>query len=344
MDDLATDGTAHAEKIAVIVPCYRVSETILDVLSRMGPECWRIYVVDDACPEGSGDLVDAQCSDPRVRVLRNERNLGVGGAVVRGYDAALEDGATILVKIDGDGQMAPELLPSFVRPILDGEADYTKGNRFHDPTRLNEMPRVRILGNAILTFMTKLSAGYWDSFDPTNGYTALHAEVARHLPRGLLSKRYFFETDMLFRLNITRAVVVDIPMHSHYANEVSGLAISRVIPEFLANHTKNTAKRLLYNYFLRDFSLASLELVVGVLLVAFGTGYGIRHWIGSHLAGVTTPAGTVMLAALPVVIGLQLLLAFVGFDIAATPKRAIHPALVARRQPIGRAAAGASSS
>lgn len=325
-------------RIAVIIPSYRVTETILDVIDRVGEECWRIYVVDDACPDGSGDVVEAECRDPRVRVLRNERNLGVGGAVIRGYDAALEDDATILVKIDGDGQMAPELLPSFVHPILDGRADYTKGNRFHDLGRIDQMPLIRILGNAALTFMTKISAGYWDIFDPTNGYTALHAEVARHLPRDLISKRYFFETDMLFRLNLARAVVVDVPMHSRYANEVSGLKISNVLPEFLLNHTRNTAKRLFYNYFLRDFSLASLELVGGALLFAFGVVYGVRHWTSSYVAGVTTPAGIVMLAALPVVMGLQLLLAFVGFDIASTPTRAIHPSLVAKRKPLARAA------
>ncbi len=334
-------GAAPPPKIAVIIPSYRVAGSILDVLSRIGDECWRIYVVDDACPEKSGDLVEAECRDPRVRVLRNEQNLGVGGAVVRGYDAALEDEATILVKIDGDGQMAPELLPNFVRPILDGEADYTKGNRFHDLNRLNQMPLARVVGNAALTFMTKLSAGCWDIFDPTNGYTALHAEVARYLPRDLLSKRYFFETDMLFRLNIARAVVVDIPMNSKYGTEVSSLRIRRILPEFLINHTRNASKRLLYNYFLRDFSLASLELAIGMLLLTFGTVYGVTHWVSSYLAGVTTPAGTVMLAALPVVIGLQLLLAFVGFDIASTPKRPVHPALIARRQPLARAAAAA---
>ncbi len=333
--------TPPPARIAVIIPCYRVTETILDVISRIGEECWRIYVVDDACPDGSGDLVEADCRDPRVRVIRNERNLGVGGAVVRGYDAALEDDATILVKIDGDGQMAPELLPSFVRPILDGEADYTKGNRFHDLNRLNQMPLVRVMGNGVLTFMTKLSAGCWDIFDPTNGYTALHAEVARYLPRDLISKRYFFETDMLFRLNIARAVVVDVPMHSQYGREVSHLAIRSILPEFLFNHARNTAKRLFYNYFLRDFSLASLELVIGVVLLAFGATYGLTHWISSYLAGVTTPAGTVMLAALPVVIGLQLLLAFIGVDIASTPKRPVHPALLARRQPLARAAVAA---
>lgn len=321
-----------ASHVAVIVPCYRVTAKVLDVLRRIGPECARIYVVDDACPDGTGDLVERECTDPRVRVLRNERNLGVGGAVLRGYTAALEEGATILVKIDGDGQMAPELLPSFLEPILRGEADYTKGNRFHDMGHLRQMPVVRVLGNAALTFMTKISAGYWHLFDPTNGYTALHAEVARELPLDSISHSYFFETDILFRLNVARAVVVDVPMASRYGDETSHLNVGRVLPEFLFKHARNTVKRLFYNYFLRDFSLASLELIFGPVFITFGVVYGAVNWIASYEARTQTPAGTVMLSALPVLMGFQLLLAFVGHDVASSPTHPVHHALAARRR------------
>ena len=321
-----------AAQIAVVIPCYRVSRQVLGVIERIGPECWRIYVVDDACPEGSGDLVEAQCSDPRVHVIRHRKNLGVGAAVMSGYRAALSDGAQVIVKIDGDGQMAPELVPSFVAPILDGQADYCKGNRFYELDHIDRMPLVRKLGNAALSFMAKLSGGYWDIFDPANGYTAIHASVARRLPFDKISQRYFFETDMLFRLNTFRAVVVDIPMDASYGDETSSLKVFRVFPEFLYKNLRNGAKRIFYNYFLRDFSIASLELVAGLALLAFGTIYGSVHWVSSAHAGVATPPGTVMLAALPVLVGVQLLLAFVGYDIASVPRRAIHPALARREQ------------
>jgi len=320
------------ERIAVVVPCYRVSHQVLGVIERIGPECWRIYVVDDACPEGSGDLVEARCTDPRVRIIRHRRNLGVGAAVMSGYRAALDDGADIIVKIDGDGQMAPELLPGFVAPILSGHADYCKGNRFYELDQLGRMPLVRKLGNAALSFMAKLSGGYWDIFDPANGYTAIHASVARRLPFDKISERYFFETDMLFRLNTIRAVVVDIPMDASYGDETSSLKVFRVFPEFLYKNLRNGAKRVFYNYFLRDFSIASLELVVGFILLAFGMIYGALHWIASARAGVATLPGTVMLAALPVLVGVQLLLAFIGYDIASVPRRPLHPALVGREQ------------
>lgn len=322
---------ADAPRIAVVIPCYRVSRQALGVIERIGPECCSIYAVDDACPEGSGELIAAQCLDPRVRVLHHRRNMGVGAAVMSGYRAALQDGADVIVKIDGDGQMAPELLPEFVAPILAGEADYCKGNRFYELDHIGRMPAVRKLGNAGLSFMAKLSGGYWDIFDPANGYTAIHAAVARHLPFDKISERYFFETDLLFRLNTVRAVVVDVPMDASYGDETSSLKVGRVLPEFLYKNVRNTVKRIFYNYFLRDFSIASLELVIGLVLLAFGTIYGAVHWIASASAGVATAPGTVMLAALPVLVGVQLLLAFVGYDIASVPRRAIHRALVRRQ-------------
>ncbi|SDF93238.1 MULTISPECIES: glycosyltransferase family 2 protein [unclassified Duganella] len=310
--------------IAVVIPSYRVTAHILGVLAAIGPEVSRIYVVDDLCPDGSGALVREQCRDPRVTVLCHAQNQGVGGAVMSGYRAAIDDGMQVIVKVDGDGQMDPRLVPRFVAPILNGEADYTKGNRFFDLEQIHQMPKMRLFGNAVLSLMTKLSSGYWDLFDPTNGYTAIHADVARHLPFSKISQRYFFETDILFRLNTLRAVVQDVPMDAQYGDEVSNLKISRIVTEFLAKHSRNFIKRLFYNYYLRDMSLASLELPLGLGLLGWGTVYGISHWIASAKAGIATAPGTVMLSALPVLMGAQLVLAFLAYDIAAVPRRAIH--------------------
>lgn len=319
-------------RIAVVIPCYCVSRHILGVISAIGPEIWRIYVVDDKCPEESGNHVEAHCRDSRVVVLRHETNQGVGGAVKTGYQAAITDGAEVIVKIDGDGQMDPALIPGFAEPILAGEADYTKGNRFFDLEDIHAMPPLRLFGNAVLSLLTKLSSGYWDLFDPTNGYTAIHADIARHLPFEKISNRYFFESDMLFRLNTLRAVVVDVPMDTKYGDEVSNLKISRIIGEFLFKHVRNFSKRIFYNYYLRDMSLASIELPLGVLLFTTGCGFGLYHWINSLQEGVATPAGTVMLAALPVLMGVQLILAFLGYDIANVPRRPLH--LLRRNQTI----------
>jgi len=316
------------KRIAVVLPCFKVKRHILDVISRIGDECWRIYVVDDHCPEFSGDYVEANCTDPRVHVIRHATNQGVGGAVITGYLKAIESGASILVKIDGDGQMPPELLPSFVGPILNGEADYAKGNRFFDLTNVGRMPALRLCGNAALSFVTKLSAGYWNSFDPANGYTAIHAEVAKRLPLDKISRSYFFETDMLFRLGSLRAVVVDVPMDAQYGDEISSLRVSRIFGEFLFKHVRNFGKRIFYNYFLRDFSAATVELVMGALLVGFGLIFGVLHWIDSLSTGQAASAGTVMLAALPLLVGIQLVISFLNYDIQSVPRRPIHPALV----------------
>jgi glycosyltransferase involved in cell wall biosynthesis len=311
-------------KIGVVIPSYKVKAHILGVIASIGDEVHTIYVVDDCCPEQSGEFVTLNCVDPRVRVLKNPENQGVGGAVMTGYQAAIEDGIDVIVKIDGDGQMDPSLIPDFISPILLGYADYTKGNRFFDLEKITEMPKVRLFGNAVLSFMTKLSSGYWDLFDPTNGYTAIHIDVVKHLPFKKISKRYFFETDMLFRLNTLRAVVLDIPMDAKYEDEVSNLKISDVVGEFLIKHCRNFGKRIFYNYYLRGMSLASLELPLGLALLVWGSVFGMSHWIESIRTDIPTPAGTVMLSAVPVIIGTQFLLAFIGHDIASAPQRAFH--------------------
>lgn len=307
-------------KIAVIIPSFRVTRHVLDVIAETGPDVWKIYVVDDACPDGSGKLVEEKCTDDRVRVVYHKSNQGVGGAVMTGYMAALADGASVMVKIDGDGQMDPALIPYFVAPILSGDADYTKGNRFFDIEKIRQMPPVRIFGNAVLSFMAKLSTGYWNLFDPANGYTAIHACVAGNLPFDKISRRYFFETDMLFRLNTLCAVVVDIPMDAKYGDEVSNLKIRSIIGEFLVKHVCNFGKRIFYNYYLRDLSIASIELPLGILMLVFGAVFGGYEWFSSSIRNMATPAGTVMFAALPIIIGLQLVLAFLGHDISRVPR------------------------
>lgn len=320
----AKNRTESIQSIAVIIPTYKARNHILRVIAEIGPEVDRIYVVDDCCPDKSGDLVETNCKDERVSVIRHAENQGVGGAVMTGYKAAIEDGMDILVKIDSDGQMDPALIIDFVTPIIGSEADYAKGNRFFDLEKVRSMPKMRLFGNAVLSLMCKLSSGYWNLFDPTNGYTAIHADVVRHLPFKKISRRYFFETDILFRLNALRAVVVDIPMDAKYADEVSNLKISNIIGEFFTKHILNTLKRIFYNYYLRDMSLASIELPLGLALILFGFVYGGYHWAHSAEIGEPTPVGTVMLAALPALVGLQFVLAFISHDISSIPRRPIH--------------------
>jgi glycosyltransferase involved in cell wall biosynthesis len=318
------------EKIAVVLPCYRSKTQVLDVIARIGPEVFLIVAVDDACPDGTGDLIRASCSDPRVEVVRNPVNLGVGGAVIHGYRVALERGADIVVKIDSDGQMDPALLPQIVHPIRERLADYTKGNRFFNIEDVRGMPAMRVFGNAGLSFLTKLSTGYWNIFDPTNGYTAIHRVALDMLPIEKLDRRFFFESDMLFRLYIAGAVVIDVPIRARYAEEQSNLVIRKVVVPFFVNNARNFFKRLVYRYFLRDMNIGSLEFLVGTLLLLFGILFGATQWVSAASGGITASPGTVMLAGLPVLVGVQLILGFFAFDFQAVPRVPLQIILGAR--------------
>jgi dolichol-phosphate mannosyltransferase len=322
--------TSHIETdpaVAVVIPCFRETGHILGVIDGIGDEVRHIFVVDDACPDGTGEYVRDHSTDPRITVVTHERNTGVGGATLTGYRRAIEAGTDIIVKVDGDGQMDPTLIPMLIEPLARGEADYAKGNRFHQLEDLGRMPGVRIAGNLALSFASKLSSGYWNIFDPTNGFTAIHAKVARHLPFAKISGGYFFESDMLFRLNLMRAVVVDVPMKARYGNETSTLRIRHALFDFTVKHGRNMAKRILYSYFAHDFNIASIELVLGKVFFLFGIIFGAIEWRESVVTGIPATAGTVILAALPIILGSQLLLAFLNFDTRNIPNTPLHPRL-----------------
>jgi glycosyltransferase involved in cell wall biosynthesis len=326
-EDLLQEGGRAAApwSVAVVIPCYRVRRHILAVIAGLGPVVDRIYCVDDACPERTGELVEQACGDPRVRVLRHAENQGVGGAVLTGYRAALGDGADIIVKVDGDGQMDTGLIELFLTPILEGRADYTKGNRFHDLEHARGMPPIRLFGNACLSFVTKLSSGYWNVFDPTNGYTAIERTLAERIVTRDLAKRYFFESDMLFQLYLERAVVIDVPIPARYGDEVSNLHIRKVVGVFAARNLRNMLRRVVIQHYLRDFSLGSAELLAGLAGICFGVTFGTVRWLESVATATPATAGSVMLAAMPVLVGVQLCLSALAYDIESTPRTPRHP-------------------
>ena len=313
--------------VAVVVPCYRERAHVMNVLARIGSAVRHIVVVDDACPESTGDFVRQSASDARIEVIVHETNQGVGGATLTGYRRALELGADIVVKVDGDGQMDPALIPSLIAPIADGRADYTKGNRFEGFDSLAPMPYTRIVGNIALSFISKISSGYWNVFDCTNGFTAIHARVAASIVERPLNRRYFFESDMLFHLGLMRAVVADVPMKAHYGNETSSLSVGKALFEFAAKHFVNAAKRLCLRYFIADFGMASVQFLAGIALASWGVIFGVVEWHKSDATGVPATAGTVLLAGLPIILGSQLLIAFLGHDTRNVPREPIHPRL-----------------
>lgn len=321
--ELVPAPEAAPPRIAVVIPAFRVGRRPLELIAALPPAVGWIFVVDDACPIASGDVVRSCCQDPRVQVISHRHNQGVGGAMVTGYQAALRTPAEVVVKLDGDGQMDPALVERLAAPVLSRRADYNKGNRFFKVADVRRMPRLRLLGNAWLSFLSKLSTGYWQLFDPTNGFTAIHRDALEQLPLDFLARRYFFESDLLFRLGQIRAVVHEMPMPAVYGDEPSSLRPLAQIWPFLRGNLRNLGRRIVYDYFLRGFSVASVQLVLGALLIAFGAGFGGWEWIDHASRGVTASAGTVMLAALPVLVGMQCLLAWLAYDMAPAQRQAL---------------------
>ena len=315
----------------IIVPCYRVRDHILKVIAKIPAWAEGIVCVDDGCPERSGDFIEAMATDPRVVVVRLSKNRGVGGAVLAGYAEAIARGARVLVKVDGDDQMDLGYIPHLIAPILLGEADYAKGNRFTSISHLKAMPAVRVFGNAALSFAAKVSTGYWNVFDPTNGFTAIEGCVAHRVMEKRVSQRFFFETDLLYHLGTLRAVVRDVPIPARYGEEISNLRIGAIVGPFALKHFTNFCQRVTGQYFVRDFHAATLELIFGTLFLAFGATYGF-HWLATRVPGQTASAGVVMAAALPVIVGVQMLLQAMNFDVLNTPSRPIHPYLRAIQQ------------
>jgi dolichol-phosphate mannosyltransferase len=311
-------------KVAVVIPTYRAGAHVVGVISAIPDFVDHIIVVDDACPDGTAAIVNANAQDLRIQLVTHSVNQGVGGAMITGYRKALELEADIVAKIDSDGQMDPLLLETFIKPIANGQADYAKGNRFFEVEFLECMPLVRLIGNSVLSIISKMASGYWGLMDPTNGYTAIHKKVLQRLPLDKIDKRYFFESDMLFRLGILRACVHDVPMRAVYGEERSNLKISNVMLSFPGKYFASFCKRIFYTYFLRDFNAGSVQGLLGLMLLSFGSIIGVWHWLASIQSGHVASSGTVMLAALPIMLGGHFLISALNYDIAHSPNKAIH--------------------
>lgn len=300
--------------IAIVIPCFKVNNHLLNVVKSIPDWVDRIYLVDDACPENSVRNVQDKLSDKRVTAIYLSENLGVGGAVKEGYLKCLREKFDIVARIDGDGQMNLQLLSKIIDPLVSGDADFTKGNRFFNIEDLQKMPKKRIFGNLGLSFLSKFSTGYWDIYDPNNGFNALNIQTLSVLPMEKIDNRYFFESDLLFRLGLVRARVIDVPMPAIYGQEVSNLSEIKSFFEFLYKHLRNFNKRIFYNYFLREFNLGSLELLAGSVLFSYGVSTAMYSWIMGMGSGVPTAIGTQILVAMTTLSGIQLLLGFLSYD------------------------------
>ena len=306
------------KRILIVIPAYNEARHLAEVIAGIPEYVDSIIVVDDCSTDDTARVIESLESN-RVMGLQTERNQGVGGATMLGYLKAKELDCDIVVKMDGDGQMTAEHLPRLLDAITDG-FDYAKGNRFLGGTSLATMPRHRLIGNIILTFLNKLASGYWHIFDPQNGYTAISRAALERLDFSKLHQRYFFENDMLIALNFNRARVADVAIPARYRSEHSDLNPFKAGVTFPILFIPRLCRRIYQKYILRDFSPIALFLIMGLLLFGWGFIFGAYHWILSVLTNHVATTGTVMLAVLPLILGFQLILQAIVLDIQETPK------------------------
>jgi glycosyltransferase involved in cell wall biosynthesis len=325
---MKTTHDFNAYNIAAVIPAFRVEAEIEQVICNLPAFLRHIIVVDDASPDATARLVTALSeNDSRIILLSHARNQGVGGAMVTGFRKALELGAQIVVKVDGDGQMDSGFLPHLLSPLITGRADYAKGNRFRDFEALRQMPVGRRIANMALSFTSKAASGYWNCFDPANGFFAIRAEVLSRLPLERVDRRYFFETWMLANLYLLGAFVVDVPMPARYGNETSNLSMQHAAIEFPLKLIGTLGRRLWLKYFLYDFSMMSIYLMTGIPLILFGLVFGIVKWIKYAELGQAAPTGTVILPTLALILGIQILLSAIEIDMNSMPRQPLTTAL-----------------
>lgn len=303
--------------VAAVVPAYREEELVGRVIETMPSYVDHIVVVDDCSPDATSDAARS-VGDPRVTVLRHKENTGVGGAIITGHRHAMGLGADIDVIMAGDAQMDPEYLPDLLDPLVEGGYSFAKANRFFSVKSFEGMPRHRVFGNVVLSFMTKVASGYWHIFDPQNGYTAVRREVLERLPLDRVSRRYSFENDLLIQLNILRVAAIDVPIPAVYGEEVSSIRLGRVVPELTRLLVAGFWKRVFYKYILWSFSPVALFLLGGLALLVIGLVIGT--WtIVQTLGPPVASAGSVLLSVVPALVGLQMLMYALLLDIQESP-------------------------
>jgi dolichol-phosphate mannosyltransferase len=322
--DTINRAELSGHNIGIIIPAYKCDDQITATITTIPGWIRYIIVVDDCSPDNLIDRVMA-IDDRRVHIIRHDINIGVGGAFITGCHKAVELGADILVKMDGDGQMDPAQLPRLIKPLIDGKADYTKGNRFWDLRELRVMPRFRIFGNMTLSLLLKMASGYWNLFDPTNGYIALTSYMFNNINLNKVDRRYFFESSMLIQAGIQQFVVEDVPIPANYRDEISSLSVIETIFTFPPRLVYGVLRRFLWRYIFFDFTAVSIFILLGIPALVWGIIFGAYVWVQNAMISRPTPTGTIMLSVLPIIVGIQLISQAIVIDIGNIPKKVQTP-------------------
>ena len=306
-------------RVAVVVPAFKEQDHIARVIAIMPAIVDHVVIVDDASPDATYERA-VSAADARTEVIRHEVNKGVGGAIITGHRRALDLDADVSVVMAGDGQMDVEYLPQLLDPIAEAGYGFAKANRFFSATSFEGMPAYRVFGNIVLTFLTKMSSGYWNLVDPQNGYTAITRDALSRIPLDKVSERYEFENDLLIWLNIADVRAIDVPIPAIYGEEVSGIRLHSVVPRLLGTLIGGFWRRFWRKYVLWSFSPIALLMLLGIPLFLFGFFTGIWAVAVSLAQPDTVSTGTWLLAVAPTLVGIQFLLQAFVLDIEATPK------------------------
>lgn len=308
----------NPNKIAVVIPYYNAAKHIVSVLKKLPEMVTKVYIIDDCSPQVLPEVALSAFSN--VECIKNENNLGVGGATKIGFIKAMEDKMEFVVKVDADDQMDTTYIKDLIAPLVNGEASYAKGNRFRDFKALKKMPFTRKAGNLGLSFLTKAATGYWNNFDPTNGFFAIKTDTLKNIDFDEVANRYYFETSLIAQLYFQNIVIKDVTMPAIYEGEKSNMNVWKMPFVFFPKLISTFLKRLFKSYFVYDFNISSVYLLIGTPLFLFGLIYGIYTWWFYSSQAEFAPTGTIMLITLTSILGFQLLLQAVHYDITKAPK------------------------
>jgi glycosyltransferase involved in cell wall biosynthesis len=302
------------QKIGVVVPAYKEEEFIGETLSGIPDYVDRIYAVDDASTDDTAEIIEKfKNKDERIVFIRHERNKGVGAAIVTGYKKALEDSIDIAAVMAGDNQMDPEQLPNLLEPIIEGKADYTKGNRLLSPEYRRGMTKWRFLGNSLLTMLTKIGSGYWQLMDPQNGYTAISKNALERISLDSIYPGYGYCNDLLVKLNVYGFRVMDIVMPAKYGREKSGIQYKEYIPKVSWMLLKDFFWRLKMKYVVFSFHPLVLFYMFGIILTPVGF-LGLLYSLYYKFAQGGDLFVRLVLSILLFIVGVQFLLFAMLFD------------------------------
>ncbi len=300
--------------IGAVIPCYKGTKETIYLVEKVLNYVDVVVLIDDACPNNTGKKIREKISSNKLIILFNDFNCGVGGSMKKGFEYLIKKNVGIIIKIDADGQMLPEEIPLLIDPLLKNESTATKGNRFTNLENISKIPKLRLFGMVILGLMSKLSTGYWELFDSTNGFWAIKKDRLKMINLKTLDDRYFFETDLLFRLGLLDTKIIEVGITAIYGNIESSLKPIREIPNFTSKHISLFFKRIFYQYFIFDQNIATIKLIgflISFLSAITWTSICIYQ---SNKFQVLTSPGAVGVAVFLSFISFQLIFSFFNYD------------------------------